>query len=244
MQITLVSSGDTVSRVLNQFETNFSLNWVEIKEEFSHLATSMSEFLIKKYSIRELKAMTDFLITAFKVVDLDAPKRNSKVSLAGWIEKVLLATREVAEASGVIADSRVAEVEVLQPEKAPVYEIALLTGDGRSTKAQVTQTPPYLVHDHRVFEKSSFVCAAFDVVYNQTLSEHLSDINEGHGQPIELRTDDLVVVEACVHGSPPPFIVNAGGVYKRMTWGVISWGKIVKYAQVVSEHLSNIVVVV
>lgn len=128
MQITLVSSGDTFSNVLNRFETNFSLGWVEIKEEFSHLAVSMSESLTA-YSIRELKAMNDFLATAFNVTDLDTPKRNSKVSLAGWIAKVLLSAREVAEVSGTIgdpiADSSDSEVEVLEPEEKPVYKISI-----------------------------------------------------------------------------------------------------------------------
>jgi hypothetical protein len=126
MQITLVSSSGSVSDVLNRFEANFSLDWVEIKEEFTHLIVSMPDFLIKKYSICELKAMTDFLASAFSVTGLDTPKRNSKVSLAGWIGGVLLSVRKVAEVSGTIAPSP--EVEVLEPISEPCQsdvEVAL-----------------------------------------------------------------------------------------------------------------------
>ncbi|MEG5159552.1 hypothetical protein QUB37_03760 [Microcoleus sp. AT3-A2] len=99
MQITLVSSGDTVSDVLSRFETNFSFDWDAMEKKFNHWKTSVFEFLAKAYSIRELKAMTDFLATAFNIEDLAAPKRNSKVSLAGWIAQVLLSAREVIEIS-------------------------------------------------------------------------------------------------------------------------------------------------
>lgn len=109
MQITLVSSGDTVFDVLNRFEAEFSLNWTEIEKKFSRWMVSISESLVKIYSIRELKAMTDFLAASFNVVDLDAPKRNSKVSLAGWIAQVLLSAREVAEASEAITSEVIAD---------------------------------------------------------------------------------------------------------------------------------------
>ena|GEM_PF-2107809 len=103
MQITLVSSGDTVSDVLNRFEVNFSLNWTEIEEKFSRWSRLVAKFLAKAYWINELKAMVDFLGSAFKVTGLEAPKRNSKISLALWISQVLMSAREAAEASGAIA---------------------------------------------------------------------------------------------------------------------------------------------
>lgn len=100
MQITLLS-GDTVSDVLNQFEVNFSsiFNWVVTKKESGCSMTAISDALAKTRYIDDLKRMTNFLATKFSVRDLDAPKRNSKVSLAGWIAEVLLGAREVANTS-------------------------------------------------------------------------------------------------------------------------------------------------
>ena len=106
MQITLVSSGDTVSDVLDRFKTIFSLSTetIEGKKTPSMPSILNVETLIKMYSIRELKKIADFFTATFNITDLDAPKRNSKVSLAGWIAEVLLSVREVAEASGVIGE--------------------------------------------------------------------------------------------------------------------------------------------
>jgi len=105
MPIILVSSSDSVSDVLNQFEANFSsiFNWVVTEKEFGRSMAAISEALAKTCYICDLKRVADFLAINFSVVSLDAPKRNSKVSLAGWIAQVLLSVREMADALEAIA---------------------------------------------------------------------------------------------------------------------------------------------
>ncbi len=244
MQITLVSSGDTVSDVLNRFETNFSLNWVEIEEKFSRWMVSISESLIKTYSIRELKAMTDFLANTFNVADLDTPKRNSKLSLADWIAKVLFDAHEMAEASEAIADqvadSPSPEIEVLEPEEKPAYTISILIGD-KFSEERVSCLPPYLVdRKGNLLERLCWLNHC-DAGYSEITSKHLSNIAVNSGLVVRLMAENLEVSQACICGDPPPFIIDrTGGVYKRDRLKV---HLAVRYAQVVSEYLSNIVVV-
>jgi len=240
MQVTLVSSGNTVSHVLNQFEANFSLDWVEIKEEFTHLIVSMPDFLIKKYSIRELKAMADFLANTFSVTDLDTPKRNSKVSLAGWIAGVLLSAREVAEVSGTIAPDP--EVEVLEPKE--VYTISIVVADYSFSEERVNRLPPYLI-DRKGNLLKKFWHRHCDAGYAEIVSEHLSNISVESGLVIKLMAaENLEVSQACICGEdPPPFIIDkTGGVYKRACDRVKLSLAVVRYAQVVSEYLSSIVI--
>lgn len=243
MQITLVSSGDTISDVLNQFETNFSLNWVEIEEKFSRWMVSISESLIKTYSIRELKAMTDFLANTFNVADLDTPKRNSKLSLADWIARVLLDAHEMAEASEAIADqvadSPSPEIEVLEPEEKPAYTISIIA-DGKFFEERVSRLPPYLIDRKGNLLKQRWHCSC-DAGYVEITSKHLSNIAVNAGLVVRLMAENLEVSQACICGDPPPFIIDrTGGVYKRDHLKV---HLAVRYAQVVSEYLSNIVVV-
>jgi len=242
MQITLVSSGDTVSDVLNRFEVKFSLNWIEIEEKFSRWMFSISESLIKTYSIRELKAMTDFLATTFNVPDLDAPKRNSKISLAGWIAQVLLSAREASEAASEIADqvtdSPTPEIEVMEPKEKPVYTISIIA-DGAFSEERVSHLPPYLI-DRKGNLLKRFWHRSCDAGYSEITSQHLSNIAVDSGLVITLTTDNLEVSHACIVGDPPPFIVDRGGVYKR---DQVRRDLSFTYSQVVSENLSNIVVV-
>ena len=296
MQITLVPSGDTFSSVLNEFEANFSLNWVEIKEEFSHLTIPMPDFLIKMYSIRELKTMTDFLVIKFKVAGLDTPKRNRKASLADWLAKVLMSSREVAEVSGLIEPAQPtaqsvdrspgkdywcpqcdawmdrsgfdevlgsdfqeqlckvcgsevchefdqtevnhpdSKIEVLEPE---VYTISIVTADGNFSEEIVSQVPPYLVdRKGNLFKKMWHRDA--DAGYVEIVSEQLSNIAVDSGVLVKLMAENLEVSQACIAGEPPPFIVDRGGVYKRDR---VKLSLAIRYAQVVSEYLSNIALV-
>lgn len=241
MQITLVSSGDTVSDVLNRFETKF-FNWAEIEEKFSRWMVCVPNLLIKTYSIRELKAMVDFLGTAFNVPDLDAPKRNSKASLADWIAEVLLSAREVAEASEAIADqafdSSSPEIEVLEPEEKPVYTISIIT-DGNFSEERVNRLPSYLIDRKGNLLKKTWH-RSYDAGYSEITSQHLSNIAVSSGLLVKLMADNLEVSQACICGDPPPFIVDRGGVYKR---DQVRRGLAVSYSQVISEYLSNIVVV-
>jgi hypothetical protein len=239
-QITLVSSGDTISDVLDRFEANF-FNWVEIQEKFSRWAVPVSGYLLE-CSIRELKAMTDFLANAFNVAGLDAPKRNSKVSLADWIVGVLLSAREVVEASGAIADQVVdspsSEVEVMEPEEKPVYTISIVA-NGNLSEERVSSLPPYLL-DRKGNLLKKFWHRSCDAGYAEITSEQLFNIAVESGLVIKLMTENLEVSQACICGDPPPFIiVDGGGVYKRDR---LKQRLVVRYAQVVSEYLSNIVI--
>lgn len=141
------------------------------------------------------------------------------------------------------------QIEILEPEEKPVYQISIHSARHADKKGwgfteRVSALPPYLLdREGNLFERSSYTVPSCDASYAQITSQHLSNIAEEHGQVIELMTDDLVVYRVNVHGNPPPYVVHKRGVYKRMTWGVISLGSIAKYAQVVSECLSNIVVV-
>jgi hypothetical protein len=157
---------------------------------------------------------------------------------------------EVKTIADQVTDSPSPEIEILEPEQKPVYKISIhpdrqVDGMGWSfTNERVSALPPYLLdRQTNLFEKSNYTAPSCDASYVQAASEHLSNIAEEYGQLIELMTDDLVVYRVNVHGNPPPHVVHKRGVYKRMTWGVISLGSTVKYAQVVSECLSNIAVV-
>lgn len=270
MQITLVSSGDTVSDVLNRFEVELCPNWAEIEEKFSRWMVCVPNLLIKTYSIRELKAMTDFLATAFKVTDFDAPKRNSKISLAGWIAEVLLSARETVDTSEAIVDQVIdtecpdcgyvhepfqntlcpdgepkpeiidtrPEIEVLEPEEKPVYTISIIA-DGSFSEERVDRLPPYLI-DRKGNLLKRFWHRSCDAGYSEITSKHLTNIAVPSGLVIKLMVDNLEVSQACICGDPPPFVVDRGGVYKR---DQVRLGVAVGYSQVVSEYLSNIVVV-
>ncbi|WP_373534732.1 hypothetical protein [Microcoleus sp.] len=138
-------------------------------------------------------------------------------------------------------------IEVLEPEEKPVYKISIIA-DGKFSEERVSRLPPYLIDRkgnllERLWHCIDWQHRSCDARYGEITSKHLSNIAEQYGQIIELATDDLVVDKVNIHGNPPPYVVHKGGVYKRMTWGVISLGSIVKYAQVISEYLSNIVVV-
>lgn len=264
MQITLVSSGDTVSDVLNQFATNFFLDWAEIDKKFSRWIVSDS---LRERSIRELKEMTDFLADAFNVTDLTAPKRNSKISLADWIAEVMLSAREVAESSEIseaIAEQAVNSecpncgfvhepfqntlcpdgepksqvVEVLEPEEKPVYIVSIIA-DGAFSEERVSHLPPYLI-DRKGNLLKRFWHRSCDAGYSEITSKHLSSIAVDSGLVITLMADNLEISQARICGDPPPFVVDGGGAYKR---DQVRRGLAVSYSQVISEYLPNIVVV-
>ncbi|MEG4861208.1 hypothetical protein QUB75_27140 [Microcoleus sp. K1-B6] len=240
MQITLVSSGDTVSDVLNRFQLEFSPNWVEIEEDFSRRMDLICNFLAG-HSIGKLKAMTDFLDSAFKV-DLAAPKRNSKISLASWVTKVLLSAREAVDASEAIADqaidSSAPEVEVMEPEEKPIYTISILA-DGAFSEERVNRLPPFLI-DRKGNLLKKFWHRSYDAGYSEITFKHLSNIAVNSGLVIRLMADNLEISQACIVGDPPPFIVDKGGVYKR---DQVRRGLAVTYSQVISECLSHVAVV-
>jgi hypothetical protein len=244
MQITLVSSSGSVSHVLNQFQEKFSLNWTEIEKKSSRQVVFIPETLVER-SIRELKAMTDFLLTTFNIANFDTPKRNSKVSLAGWIADVLLIAREMVDTSETAIDQNAnadgdstLEVEVLEPEEKPVYTIALIA-DGSFSEEQVCSLPPYLI-DRKGKLLKKFWHRSCDAGYAEIVSEQLSNIAAEGGLVIRLMTESLEVFQGCIRGNPPPFVIYERGVYKR---DFLKPRLSVCYYQIISECLSNIVVV-
>jgi hypothetical protein len=253
VQITLVSSsGDTVSSVLNQFETKFSFNWVEIEEKFSRWMVSISESLVKKYSIRELKAMTDFFATAFNIsdLDLDTPKRNSKVSLANWVAHVLFNAHEVVDAS-----------QAIEPP-APVAESV-----GCSAAKEY-----YCPHCDAWMNRSGFM-GVFAIDYQEQLCKvcnaevrHVVDADqatdylsakvevlgpeEKPGYKISMHTDRLFgktsaraawsFTEEWVSCLPPYLVDRQGNLFCK-TWSPSCHAH---YSQLVCKNLSNIAAVV
>jgi hypothetical protein len=139
-----------------------------------------------------------------------------------------------------VADSPSLEVEVLEPEEKPVYTISIIA-DGNFFEERVSRLPPYLIDRKGNLLKKFCWHPSSEVGYAETVSEHLSNIVVDSGLVIKLMAENLEVSQACICGDPPPFIIDrAGGVYKRDR---LKLGLTVRYAQVVSEHLSNIVVV-
>jgi hypothetical protein len=151
-----------------------------------------------------------------------------------------------SEANSVVASEAIADqvadspgIEVLEPEEKPVYTILCSTDDGNFSKELVSQLPPYLI-DRKGNLLKRLWHRDRDAGYSQIISEHLSDISVNSGLVIKLMTENLEVSQACICGDPPPFIVDdRGGVYKRDVKLTLA----VRYAQVVSERLSNIIVV-
>ncbi|MEG3899944.1 MULTISPECIES: hypothetical protein [unclassified Microcoleus] len=255
MQIT-ISSGDTVSDVLDKFVSLFCVNESELN------SLTDSQYLRLRSPIYELKEIADFLLSKF-AVDLAAPKRNSKVSLADWISTILLSAREaadVSEATEQIADTECPDcgfvhepfqntlcpdgepkpqiIEVLEPEEKPVYTISILE-DGGFSEERVNHLPPFLI-DRKGKLLKKFWHRSCDAGYSEITSKHLSGIAVGSGLVITLMADSLEISQACICGDPPFFILDKGGVYKRDR---VRGSLAVTYSQVISEHLSNIVVV-
>jgi len=136
-----------------------------------------------------------------------------------------------------IIDTR-PEIEVLEPEEKPVYTISIVA-DGAFSEERVNRLPPFLINREGYLLKKSWH-RSYDAGYAEITSKHLSNIAVNSGLVIKLMAENLEVSQACIVGDPPPFIVNRGGVYKR---DQVKRGLAVSYSQLVSEHLSNIVVV-
>jgi hypothetical protein len=230
MQVSSRSS-NSISNVLDGFLSRFLWGKPELN------SFTDPDYLRISSSISELKEMVDFLFDRLTFQDLNPPKRNSKISLASWIANVVLSVCEAEENSKAVAPTEVSELEVLAPE---TFDIVLFDDDRCTEEYKTTQAPPFLIHAHKLFERTR---STLDLHYFEIPSQHLSDISEEHGQPIALTTHDLVAFAANIHGNPPRFIIHKNGAYKRITWGVIGLGSTVKYAQVIAESLSNIVVV-
>ena len=137
-----------------------------------------------------------------------------------------------------VADSSSPEIKVLESEEKPVYTISILT-EGNFSEERVSALPPFLIDRKGNLLKRFWHCEC-DGGYSEITSKHLSNIAVDSGLVIKLMTENLEVSQACICGDPPPFIIDRGGVYKR---DYSKLGLAVRYVQVVSEHLSNIVVV-
>jgi len=130
------------------------------------------------------------------------------------------------------------EIEVLEPEEKPVYIISIIA-DGYFSEERVNRLPPYLI-DRKGNLLKRFWHRKNDAGYSEVVSKHLSSIAVTSGLVIKLMADNLEVSQACICGDPPSFIIDRGGVYKRDR---LKLSLAVRYVQVVSEFLSNIVVV-
>ena len=237
MQITLAQAGDNISIVLSQFERDFPFPVPEVTKCVESLSQSLLHL-----SISKLKAMTNFLAQAF-TVPLEAPKRNSKISLSKWVAQVLLSAVELQD-DKLSEVSVTPEIEVLEPESAPIYKVRLVTDDQMFSEHRLSQIPPYLVHDRKLFHKEAFYSFLDSTHYVEVPAEYLSNV-EGlsPGTLVELLTENLVAVETIILGIPPlHLITKQGGVYKRDRRQLIALHSIVKYSQVICEDLSNIAI--
>jgi len=128
------------------------------------------------------------------------------------------------------------KVEVLEPE---IYTISIVAADYSFSEKRVNRLPPYLLNRQGKLLKK-FWHRNCDAGYAEIVSEHLSHITVESGLVIRLMAENLEVSQACIFGDPPPFLIHAGGVYKRDR---VKLSLAPRYFQVVSEYLSNIVVV-
>lgn len=128
------------------------------------------------------------------------------------------------------------KVEVLNPE---VYAISIINTAGNFSEERVSRVPPYLL-DRKGNLLKKFWHRNFDAGYAEIVSEHLSHIARDSGLVVKLMTENLEVSQACIAGDPPPFLIHGGGVYKRDR---VKLSLAPRYFQVVSEYLSNTVVV-
>ena len=129
------------------------------------------------------------------------------------------------------------EIEVLEPEE-EFYTISIIA-DGKFSEERVSRLPPYLI-DRKNNLLKEFWHRSCDAGYSEIKFEHLSNIAADSGLIVKLMAENLQVSQACICGDPPPFIVDRGGVYKRDR---LKLGLAVRYVQVISEYLLNIVVV-
>jgi hypothetical protein len=128
------------------------------------------------------------------------------------------------------------KVEVLNPE---VYTISIINSAGNFSEERVSRLPSYLLDRNGKLLKK-FWSRNCDAGYAEIVSEHLSNIAVESGLVIKLMTENLEVSQACIAGDLPPFLIHGGGVYKRDR---VKLSLAPRYFQVVSEYLSNIVVV-
>ena len=152
---------------------------------------------------------------------------------------VLAAEANPVVATDQVADSPSPEIEVLEPEEKPVYTISIIADDGNFSEVRVNRLPPYLI-DRKGNLLKKFWHRDSDAGYAEIASKHLSSIAVTSGLVIKLMAENLEVSQACICGDPPPFVIDGGGVYKRDR---LKLSLAVRYAQVVSEYLTNIVVV-
>jgi len=260
---------DYLTSVLNRIEPMFGVSLSSICERHGNCLQDVSQEVLAVFSIRKLKSLADSLVVWFETSSL--PKRNSKISLSRWIAEILLYIQQaihksiggglpavVEEAStDMPTEASGVEVEVLEPEEKPSYKISMHTDRLSSntsaraawsfTEEWVSCLPPYLVDcQGNLFHKGwSPSC---DAAYSQLVCENLSNIavvSSETATAIELMTDDLVVLQAWICESPPPFILSGRAVYKRIPRFAsgASWSAPLRYAQVISEHLSSIALV-
>jgi len=138
------------------------------------------------------------------------------------------------------------KVEVLEPEKKPGFTISIVS-DGEFTEERVSRLPSYLIARNGKLFKKMWHCIDWkhnscDAGYVEIVSKHLSNIAVGSGLVIKLMAENLEVYQACIVGDPPPFLIHGGGVYKRDNHR-LKQNLAVRYFQVISEYLLNIVVV-
>ena len=231
-----------------EYKSAITAALAQFKSEFPGInesAESLVDSLISR-SIGELKKMTDFLTKAF-TIDLPAPKRNSKISLSRWVAKVFLEASELdSTAEELLPFEDAVMPEILEPEAAPVYDICLL-GDRAMDRCRVSKTPPYLIDSlNNLYAKGSFQSGLTPVNYFQVPSEHLSNIQRigPDTVEIELLSEDLSLGKYTIGGVPPSHLITReGGAYKRIHRVSISQNSVVKYCQLIAEHISNISVV-
>jgi hypothetical protein len=219
-------------------------------------ATPTSKFKLELRLLKNLASVQLILLTAVllyptQLSRLSSMKNINHQNIKSLTQKMAIESSDVKclfcgfvhelNQNTLCRDSvSIPKIEVLGSEKKPVYTITLATGGGSFSQERVSHLPPYLLdRQGNLLKKMWHRCD--DAGYSEITSEYLSNIAVDSGLVIKLMAESLEISQACICGDPPLFIVDErGGVYKRDR---LKLSLSVRYSQVLSEYLSNIVVV-
>jgi len=245
MQIALAQPNkDTFSSVLADFQSKFCFDWSEINNNFRRRMPA-AETLMRAYNIKELKDMTDF-IGGVLSLDIPFPKRNSKAALAAWLAKLVLDLRELAEIEAIACSQKREERMAFYKATAhlPCLNWRLLRSV-RRTSANKSLAAPAQSNEgsEAIVDTANFSCASaqeIEVLEPQVYTISIADsIFPADGNyPDELHLALAKMPFYRVSRLPPYLIDQKNNLLKKVWQRNCDAG----YAEIVSEHLSNIAV--